>query len=53
MCESAGGGAVSLEQLELSPQTSTDVYVTEVCGPHRFTVQPSGEELIALMKDMG
>ena len=30
-----------------------EVYVTEVYGPHKFTVQPVGTELISMMEDMG
>ncbi len=46
-------GIPEIKSLQLNPGTFMKVYVTEVCGPHKFTVQPIGTELISMMEDMG
>lgn len=42
-----------IDELEVSAGTSMQVYVTDVCGPHKFTVQPVGSKLISMMESMG
>ena len=42
-----------IDSLHLNPGVCMKVYVTEVYGPHKFTVQPIGTELISMMEDMG